>query len=85
MKPKLKYNINHLYSLLPRDKDLTWVISELKKEGIPERTFYRDRAILASEESDIPGARLLIYAKLFGVNVARLYNFDNKVVALRKR
>lgn len=79
MAGKFKYNINHLISILPKIQTTEWVASELENEGIPQRTFYRDKAIMLHDDQDIPGERLLTYSKFFGVNLERLFNYTIKI------
>lgn len=76
---KFKYHINRLVNDLPKSKTNEWVISELEKEGIKSRTFFRDKAIEVGDDQDIPAERLLIYAKFFGVTVEELFNYTLKV------
>jgi hypothetical protein len=77
-KAAYKYNLNHRYSLLPKSITLDELINLLEKAGIPQRTFYRDRAILANEQTDIPGERLMIYAKVFACELSELINYTVK-------
>lgn len=79
--PKFKYKINALLTDLPRSID---VVDQLITAGIPERTFFRDRAILQKENSDIPGERLLIYARFFNVPIEGLYNYSKKVKPIHR-
>jgi hypothetical protein len=84
-KPKYKYNLNHQISLLPRNKTIELISGELEKEGIAERTFFRDRSIKINDPGDIPSERLMIYAKFFDVSIDELFNYDNKVKPIAER
>lgn len=79
---QFKYLLNHYYSLTPKNVSADDVVAALEKAGIPERTFYRDRAILAKESADIPGERLAIYAQYFGVEINQLINYKVTVKPL---
>ena len=74
-----KFKIQHLLGELPKKMD---VKSELEKIGIAPRTFQRDKAILITDDTDIPSERLLKYAQLFGVSIEELFN---KTSAVKKK
>jgi hypothetical protein len=76
---KYKYTINALIDSLPKNKNTSWCAQQLKPSGIDERTFYRDKSIAIDEDTDIPGERLLIYSKFFGVELIQLFNKNVKV------
>lgn len=76
---KYKYNINRFIEKLPKSKNTEWIVAELEKEGIKERTFFRDKVIEVGDNSDIPSERLLIYAKFFDVTLDELFNYTVKV------
>jgi hypothetical protein len=80
-----KYNLNHQISLLPRNRTIEMMVQELEKEGISERTFFRDRSIKLNESTDIPSERLLIYARFFDVAIDQLFNYDSKVKPINER
>jgi hypothetical protein len=82
---KLKYNINYQIGLLPREVSIGEIVSSLEKAGINRDAFYRDRSIGISDEQDIPGERLLIYSKFFGVPLIDLFNHNPKVKAFTQR
>lgn len=82
---KYKYNINRFVNDLPKSKSTGWVIAELEKEGIKERTFFRDKSIVVDDEEDIPSERLLIYAKFFDVTLDELFNYTKKVKPAQER
>lgn len=73
-----KYTIQKLIDELPKSKTTEWVATELEREGIKQRTFFSDKALLVTDERDIPGKRLLIYSKFFGVDVADLFNYTKR-------
>lgn len=79
-----KYNLNALLENLPVKK-AKHAIVELDKEGIRERTFYRDRAIKVGETDDIPSERLMKYAKFFGVSIEELFNYSIKIKPITQR
>lgn len=83
--PDYKYTINALILAQPREKSITWMTKQLAKEGIAERTFFRDKAITKSEADDIPGERLHVYAKFFGVTVDELFNYSKKIKPASER
>lgn len=56
----------------------------LKKSGIAERTFYRDKSITTISSDDIPVERLLIYAKVFGCELTELINYKVKAKPIVK-
>lgn len=66
-----KYKIEHYFNKLPRSVD---VVALLKEIDVNLRTFQRDKALLISDDSDIPSERLLKYSKLFGVRLEDLFN-----------
>ena len=74
----LKYNLQKLVDLLPRTYTIDRIQEELAKEGIPARTFRRDKAIVLTEGSEIPGDRLMIYSKFFSVDISELFNYSVK-------
>lgn len=81
-----KYNLNHYLNLQPQWRTVDMVARELAKEGISERTFYRDRAIRLGQPADIPAERLLIYARFFDVKIDDLFNYDkDKVKSINVR
>lgn len=82
---KFKYNLNHQISLLPRNKTIEMIVADLDKEGIKERTFFRDRSIELGEKTDIPSSRLLIYSKYFDVSLNELFNYDKEVNSVNER
>ena len=82
--PNYKYQINHYYNQLPKSVTHAEVVKKLLKSAITERTFYRDRALLASDDSDIPATRLRAYAQFFGVPIEKLFNSQPKVERLKK-
>lgn len=82
---KFKYHINTLINALPKSKSTEWVITELEKEGVKSRTFFRDKAIEIGEDPDIPSERLLIYAKFFNVTLDELFNYTKKVKPATER
>lgn len=82
---KFKYKINELINSLPKSKNTTWIITELEKEGIASRTFFRDKSIKVGDEEDIPSERLLIYSKFFGVTLDELFNYTKKVKPAEER
>ena len=78
-RPKFKYNINHLISLMPRHiaiSDLETLLRET--HGISRGTFYSDRNITIDSESSIPLDRLETYATVFGCTVEHLLNYKPK-------
>jgi hypothetical protein len=77
-KKDYKFKIQHLVGELPKKLD---VRSELEKIGIAPRTFQRDKAILITDDTDIPSERLLKYAQFFGVSIEELFN---KKAAVKK-
>lgn len=82
---KHKYKLNDMLSKLPRAKAIKAVIQDMEKEGISERAFFRDRAILVNDGADIPSNRLMIYAKYFNVAIEQLYNYDTNVKPVMER
>jgi hypothetical protein len=83
---KFKYTINALIEALPKNKNTSWCAVQLEKLGIPERTFFNDKSISKTESSDIPGDRLLIYSKFFGVQMIDLFNKkDVKIKSANER
>lgn len=82
---KFKYNINHFISLLPKAQTMEWISMELEKEGIPPRTFFRDKSILPKESHDISAERLLIYARFFGVTLEQMYGYTRNVKPVYRR
>lgn len=80
-----KYNLNHYISLQPQWRTVDLIAGELAKEGISERTFYRDRAIRLGDDADIPAERLMIYARFFDVRIDDLFNYDTKVKPISVR
>ena len=83
--PKYKYNIRHFLSLLPQYWTIEKVAEVLEKHGIPRRTFDRDKSITLQEESDIPGRRLFIYARLFDCSIEQLFNYPEVIMPLNTR
>jgi hypothetical protein len=79
---KFKYNINHIISYQPKKLTVDKIAEYLEKAGIPRRTFDSDKSIKVTDDKDIPGERLLIYARLFSVSLEQLYNYDKKMKAL---
>lgn len=77
MQDKLKYTLNNLVNALPRSVNAT---KDLIKLGVPERTFYRDKAIKANSTQNISGDRLLIYAQYFNVSIEQLFTPAKKSV-----
>jgi hypothetical protein len=75
---QFKYKIQQHYNELPRSVD---IVALLKKIGVSQRTFQRDKSIMISDDSDIPSERLLKYAQLFGVSIEDLFN---KKAAVKK-
>lgn len=83
-KSNYKYNIKTLVNELTVARAKT-VVTELEKEGVSERTFQRDKAILISDATDIPAMRLMIYAKFFEVSIEQLFNYDADVKPINRR
>lgn len=80
-----KYNISHFIDQLPKAMTMDKIISALKKSGIPERTFYNDKALKRESSADIPGNRLRKYARFFDVSIESLYNYEDDIKpAVRK-
>lgn len=76
-----KYHIQNLYESLPRGLN---IIEILEKNGIPSRTFYRDRTIEKNDLTDIPGDRLFKYSILFGVSIEELFNYKVKLHGVKE-
>jgi hypothetical protein len=83
--PRFKYTLNALIDQLPKNKNTAWCADQLEKIGIPERTFFSDKAIMINESTDIPGERLLIYSKFFGVEMIHLFNKNPKIRPANQR
>lgn len=79
-----KYNLNHRFSLLPRSITLEQLIAHLEKCGISERTFYRDRSMVAGEISDMTVERLMKYAQVFNCQLQELINYKVKAQPIEK-
>lgn len=75
---KLKYNLNHKISLLPRGIYIEDIITLLEKHGISRDMFYRDRKIEAGSDQSIPSDRLDAYALVLGCTADDLKNYQVK-------
>lgn len=82
---KRKYRIEELVQGLPKWQNEKWIVAELEKEGITQRTYYRHKAIELGDAHDIPSYTLLIYARFFGVTVDELFNYSSKTKPASKR
>lgn len=80
-----KYKLNEIIGELPRTRTIEQIVVELEKEGIPERTFFRDKGLRKTETGTIGSDRLMIYSKFFGVTIESLYNYTSKVKPLTDR
>ncbi|MFO0415206.1 MAG: hypothetical protein ACK52I_28460 [Pseudomonadota bacterium] len=79
---KLKYKIKEKIDALPRSVKIKTLVERLEKNGISERTFYRDMQIKLDSKSSIPLDRMLVYSKLFNIDVDKLVT--NPKVFVRK-
>jgi len=83
--PKHKYALNEQVDMLPKSMKTSEVVDHLKKYGITQDEFYRDRKIPYGSDSSIPSDRLFIYAKVFDCPVADLLNHEIKANSIRQK
>lgn len=75
MRLKPKYRLTEFVNALPRSANPT---KDLQEKGIPERTFYRDKAIAHGSTQTISGDRMVIYAQYFNVTMEQLFTVAPK-------
>lgn len=78
IKKAFKYNIAEQVKSLPRSITNIQLVHVLKKYGIAERTFYRDKSLRIGDAEDLPVERLMIYTIVFDCELTDLINYKVK-------
>lgn len=84
VKPTLKYKLNDQLGLLPRELSINDVVEHLKKYGVSQDQFYRDRKIKFNSDHSIPSDRLIIYSKVFDCSIDDLMNHEVNAKSIRE-